>query len=41
MRKIFEIPEIDIMRISGEDVITTSYAGGDENLSRNNETPDW
>ena len=41
MKKNFEIPEIEIMRISGEDVITTSYAYGSENLSRHNETPDW
>ena len=32
MKKIFNNPEIEIMIIGAQDIITTSYAEGDENL---------
>lgn len=43
MKKIFNNPEIEIMIIGAQDIITTSYAEGDENLENvtYNETPDW
>lgn len=43
MKKIFDIPEIEIMLLGNQDVITTSpnytKANGDENDG--NESPDW
>ena len=43
MKKIFNNPEIEIMIIGAQDIITTSQAEGDENLENvtYNETPDW
>ena len=41
MKKIFENPEIEIMILGAQDVITTSGARGEANDSRFNETPDW
>ena len=41
MKKIFNNPEIEIMLLGAEDVITTSpeAPSGEENYG--NETPDW
>ena len=41
VKKIFENPEIEIMILGAQDVITTSGARGEANDSRFNETPDW
>ena len=41
MKKIFNNPEIEIMYLGAEDIITTSKAGGEENEASVNETPDW
>ena len=42
MKKIFDNPEIEIMLLGNQDIITTSpntKASGEENDG--NETPDW
>ena len=36
-----ENPEIEIMILGAQDVITTSGARGEANCSKFNETPDW
>jgi hypothetical protein len=44
MKKIFNNPEIEIMILANEDVITTSDASGawdEETATGVNETPDW
>ena len=41
MKKNFEVPEIEIVSISAQDVITTSVANGQINPFGLNETPDW
>ena len=41
MKKIFDLPEIDIMYLGKEDVITTSPEGPDGEDNYGNETPDW
>lgn len=45
MKKIFNNPEIEIMILGAQDIITTSAAStGDwdeEAAQRTNETPDW
>ena len=41
MKKIFENPEIEIMILGAQDVITTSGARGEANDRFFNETPDW
>jgi hypothetical protein len=41
MKKIFTNPEVEIMLLCADDVITTSDASGAENAAGANETPDW
>ena len=41
MKKIFTNPEVEIMILCADDVITTSDATGGENPNGINETPDW
>ena len=42
MKKIFETPEIEIMLLGAQDVITTSDAFGQSNYDGNNdEGDDW
>ena len=42
MKKIFNNPEIEIMILGAQDIITTSAAAtGDENPLYENEGPDW
>ena len=40
MKKIFNVPEIEIVPLDVE-IITTSTLGGIENRDGHNETPDW
>ena len=37
----FDIPTLEIISLSRDDVISTSDASGANNNPRNNETPDW
>ena len=42
MKKIFETPEIEIMLLGAQDVITTSKVFGDTNYDgQNDEADDW
>ena len=44
MKKIFNNPEIEIMILGAQDIITTSAAGNggyDPDTAGENETPDW
>lgn len=43
MKKIFNNPEIEIMILGAQDIITTSAAanGGLGEYASENETPDW
>ena len=41
MKKIFDMPEIEIMLLGAQDVITTSDAYGGENSAANDEANDW
>ena len=41
MKKIFDLPEIDVMYLGKEDVITTSPEAPNGEDNYGNETPDW
>lgn len=41
MKKIFNNPEIEIMILGVQDIITTSAAATGEDPIYENETPDW
>ena len=41
MKKFFNNPEIEIMLLGAEDVITTSPEGPNGEDNYGNETPDW
>ena len=41
MKKIFNNPEIEIMILGAQDIITTSSAATGEDPIYENETPDW
>ena len=41
MKNTFDIPSLEIIPLSTEDVISTSDASGATNSALYNETPDW